>query len=316
MLELSADGPYDLRGTLFPLMNGPAGRDPTGWFDRGSAVRATHTPVGPAAWHAEVAGDRVRLRAWGDGAEWIHANARDLLGLSDPPVEPPVDASPEVKRCARRARGIRLPRSHRVVELLVPTVLAQKVSGKEAVRAHTSLVWRFSDRAPGPFERLWLPLSPAQLAGLPDWATEPLGVLARHRDVLRALGRLARRVEEADQMDLDAAVRRLTAVPGVGAWTAGSVLLNGMGHPDALPVGDLHLPALVAWNLAGERAADDRRMLELLEPYRGQRGRVVRWIAAGGVGHPPRRAPRPPVRPRPPGWRAAMRRPGQPPARW
>lgn len=306
MIELAAGGPYDLHGTLFPLMNGPVGRGPTARVDARRAARATRTPEGPASWQAEcLAGDRVRMRAWGPGADWVLSHAADLLGLSDPPCEPSGPGASAVKRFAARARGLRLPRTHRVVELLVPTILAQKVSGKEAARAHANLVWRFSERAPGPFRDLWLPLSPRRLAHLPDWASEPLGVLGRHLAVLRAVGRLAHRLEEADAMDLDAAAGRLTAVPGIGPWTAGSVLLNGMGHADALPFGDLHLPALVAWNLAGEREADDRRMIELLEPFRGMRGRVVRWIAAGGV-HPPRHGPRPSLRPRPPGWRAAM----------
>ncbi|MGH2687137.1 MAG: DNA-3-methyladenine glycosylase 2 family protein, partial [Actinomycetota bacterium] len=50
-------------------------------------------------------------------------------------------------------------------------------------------------------------------------------------------------------------------------------------------------PHQVSWALAGEPRGDDARMLELLEPYRGHRGRVVRLIVAAGIG-PPRRGPR------------------------
>jgi 3-methyladenine DNA glycosylase/8-oxoguanine DNA glycosylase len=64
-----------------------------------------------------------------------------------------------------------------------------------------------------------------------------------------------------------------------------------LGDRDAVSVGDYHLPHVVAYALAGERRADDARMLELLEPYAGQRARAVRLIEASGVG-PPRRAPR------------------------
>jgi 3-methyladenine DNA glycosylase/8-oxoguanine DNA glycosylase len=67
------------------------------------------------------------------------------------------------------------------------------------------------------------------------------------------------------------------------------------GDADAVSVGDYHLPSLVAWALAGETDADDARMLELLEPFRGQRARVIRLIVAGGGG-PPRRGPRMPLR--------------------
>jgi hypothetical protein len=51
------------------------------------------------------------------------------------------------------------------------------------------------------------------------------------------------------------------------------------------------VPNLVAWALAGEARADDARMLELLEPYRGQRGRVQRLLEASGI-RPPRYGPR------------------------
>ncbi|MGH2417421.1 MAG: DNA-3-methyladenine glycosylase 2 family protein, partial [Candidatus Limnocylindria bacterium] len=67
------------------------------------------------------------------------------------------------------------------------------------------------------------------------------------------------------------------------------------GEPDAVSVGDYHLPNVVAWALARESRADDARMLELLEPYRGQRGRVQRLLETGRITaprHGPRLAPR------------------------
>ena len=59
-----------------------------------------------------------------------------------------------------------------------------------------------------------------------------------------------------------------------------------MGDPDAVSVGDYHLPDIVGWALAG-RKTDDAGMLELLEPYAGHRYRVTRLIELGGS--PPRR---------------------------
>ena len=88
--------------------------------------------------------------------------------------------------------------------------------------------------------------------------------------------------------------RRLMTVPGVGPWTAAEVARAALGDADAVSEGDYHLPHQVAWALAGEARADDARMLELLEPYRGHRGRVVRLIEAGGPG-PPRFGPRMPL---------------------
>ena len=88
---------------------------------------------------------------------------------------------------------------------------------------------------------------------------------------------------------------RLRSLPGIGAWTAAEVVRCAFGDPDAVSVGDFHIPNTVAWALAGEPRADDARMLELLEPYRGQRGRVQRLLEVGGIVAPrygPRLAPR------------------------
>jgi 3-methyladenine DNA glycosylase/8-oxoguanine DNA glycosylase len=89
--------------------------------------------------------------------------------------------------------------------------------------------------------------------------------------------------------------RLLCATPGIGPWTVAETTRLAHGDPDAVSVGDYHIPNLVAWALAGEPRADDARMLELLEPYRGQRGRVQRLLEASGIRAPrygPRLAPR------------------------
>ena len=85
--------------------------------------------------------------------------------------------------------------------------------------------------------------------------------------------------------------RRLTALPGIGPWTAAEVAIVALGDTDAVSLGDYHLPNQVAWALAGEPRADDARMLELLEPWRGHRGRVIRLVVAG-AGAAPRFGPR------------------------
>jgi 3-methyladenine DNA glycosylase/8-oxoguanine DNA glycosylase len=113
--------------------------------------------------------------------------------------------------------------------------------------------------------------------------------------VIRRVARDASRLEGLVHESCDLARERLAAYAGIGPWTTAEVLARAMGDPDAVSVGDYHLPNLVAWLLAGEARADDARMLALLEPWRGQRGRVIRLLEASGVGPPrfgPRMAPR------------------------
>ena len=88
--------------------------------------------------------------------------------------------------------------------------------------------------------------------------------------------------------------RALQSLPGIGPWTSAEIRQRAAGDPDAVSVGDYHIPALVGWTLAGV-ATDDAGMLELLAPYAGQRYRVTRLIELAGGG-PPRRGPRMSVR--------------------
>ena len=77
-------------------------------------------------------------------------------------------------------------------------------------------------------------------------------------------------------------------------WTAAEVVQRALGCPDTVSVGDYHLKNIVGWSLAGRQDTDDAQMLGLLEPWRGQRQRVVRLLLAGGCDGPgadPRFAP-------------------------
>jgi 3-methyladenine DNA glycosylase/8-oxoguanine DNA glycosylase len=189
---------------------------------------------------------------------------------------------------------MRLTRGSPVMETLVPSIFGQKVTGYEARRAHRELLLRHGEAAPGPLG-LRLPPPPAKLARLPYWAFHPLGVERRRADTIRAAAAVAHSLERIGGLPCDDARRRLMSLPGIGPWTAAETMRLSLGDPDAVSVGDFHLPRLVGVALAGERDADDGRMLELLEPYRGQRARVVMLIERGNVRverHGPRMSPR------------------------
>jgi 3-methyladenine DNA glycosylase/8-oxoguanine DNA glycosylase len=290
-LRLTPLRPLDLRLTLGPLRHGLA--DPTMRLTATEVWRASRNPDGPATLHLGWDGRSVEAAAWGPGAEWELAHLPELLGETDRPEDlVPRDAL--VAELARRLPGLRLCRTNRVVEALVPAVLEQKVSGLEAHRAWGALVRRYGATAPpadAAVPAVRLPPDPATLAGLPYYAFHPLGLERRRAEVLQRIGRSASALEAVLPLAADLAEARLRAVPGIGPWTAAEALRVARGDPDAVSLGDFHLPRLVAWLLAGESSADDARMLELLEPYRGQRARVVALLEHAGR-RPPRRAPR------------------------
>ena len=164
-------------------------------------------------------------------------------------------------------------------------MLEQRVSGLEAYRSWRRLVRGMSERAPGPLE-LWLPPDPRALAAEPYTAFHDFEIEAGRANTLRRAAARATGLERFATRTPAEATRALDSLPGVGVWTAAMVTGVAHGDPDAVPVGDYGLPGLVGHVLAGERDADDARMLELLEPFAPQRR----------AAHPPDRALRQPAR--------------------
>jgi 3-methyladenine DNA glycosylase/8-oxoguanine DNA glycosylase len=295
-LRIELDGPLDLRATLWPLLRGTG--DPTMRLGARGAWRAFRTPHGPATLRIEqLTPTRASADAWGPGADWALEHSAALLGAVDEPAAL-VPRHAAVARAARRLLGARIGRTSLVWDALLPAILEQKVTGGEARLAFRSIVRRFGERAPGPISPgrpLLVPPPPETLASLPYHVLHPFGVERRRADTIRRAAAEAARLERLADASFASAEPRLRALDGVGPWTAAEVAIRAWGDPDAVSVGDFHVPNLVAWALAGEPRADDARMLELLEPYRGQRGRVVRLLELSGIRPPafgPRLAPR------------------------
>jgi len=270
----------------------------------GSIWRTALTPEGPGTIRVTVARPApgpdgqavtvVRGAAWGPGASWLLSALPAALGAADDPAGfHPVH--PLLSQLARRHQGLRIGRTGLVMEALVPAVLEQKVTGVEAHRAWRRLLLKFGLPAPGPVPpgmRVCPP--PLTWRRIPSWEWHRAGVEAvRARTIIGAC-HVAGRLEEITAMSPAAADRRLQSLPGIGPWTSAEIRQRACGDPDAVSVGDLHLPGQVGWALAG-RVVDDAGMLELLAPYPGHRHRAASLVVAARIG-PPRRAPRMPIR--------------------
>lgn len=277
--------PVDVRQTLAPLRRGPG--DPTQRLEAdGSVWRTTCGPAGPATYRIWQRGlHEVHGEAWGPGAEEVLASLPELLGGSDVAAEFE-PRHPLLARAHAANPGLRTARTGRVVEALVPSVLEQKVTGTEAFRGFRVLVQRFGQPAPGPAPvGMMAPPTADVWRRVPSWEWHRAGVgPQRSRTICQAMPHSAR-IEEAALLSPADAATRLQALPGVGVWTAAEVAQRALGDADALSVGDFHLAALVGWALLG-RPIDDDAMIELLEPWRPHRYRVVRLIGLSGFSKP------------------------------
>jgi 3-methyladenine DNA glycosylase/8-oxoguanine DNA glycosylase len=275
------------------------GADPTARRSADGAFwRAARTPAGPVTLRLVAAGMTVTGQAWGPGAAWQLAALPALVGCED-------DLSTfdpgRLSLLARRFEGPRLGRTGLVWDSLLPAVLEQKVTGMQAFASYRRLVRRFGEPAPGPGGALGLTVPPPSDV----WLTVPghdfhqAGVGPQRRDAIRAAAVLGGGLDSLGIADdgfpagvaasarLDQALR---SVPGIGVWTSAEVRQRVLGDPDAVSVGDAHIPHIVGAGLAGRRV-DDAGMLELLAPWRGHRHRVTVLLAMGGP-RPERFGPR------------------------
>lgn len=277
--------PLDLRATVGVHRRGAG--DPAQTVTPDGAVwRAAYTPDGPGTVRIAQAGATVVAQAWGEGGDWLLEALPLLLGAADDPsaLEP---RHAVVASAVASVPGLRLSRTGLVWEALVPAVLEQKVTGREAWRAWRTLLRRHGIVAPGPqtgAPDLRVPLPRERWAEIPSWEWHRAGV-----EPVRM-----RTIVGASAVEVEQRAERLAALPGIGPWTVAEVLGRAHGDPDAVPVGDYHLPRIVGLAFTGA-AVDDTAMLELLAPYSGQRGRVLRLLSLAGHGGE-RRGPRMPTR--------------------
>jgi 3-methyladenine DNA glycosylase/8-oxoguanine DNA glycosylase len=286
--------PVDLARTLWPLCHGAG--DPAARFVGGTFWWACRTPAGPGTLAIETVAEEISARAWGEGADWLLAAVPGLLGAGDDWSDLDVSGHPVLREVRRNRPWVRLTRTGQVLDSLVPACLEQRVTGREAFRAWRELTWAYGEPAPGPAEpRLWLPAEPARLLEVPSWDWHRFGVDAQRYRAIRAAATVANRLEEcvaiAAAQGIAAARQRLALVPGVGHWTVAETTVRALGDPDAVSVGDFHLSNVVGFALTGAARTDDATMLELLEPWAGQRARVVKLIRLSGL-TPPKYGPR------------------------
>ena len=288
-------GDIDLRATMKPL--GVYGRDPTTRWTANTFAKAVLTPQGPGTMRVSW-DDRgtTTAEAWGSGAEWLADRAPHLVGLHDDLEGFDPSLHPRIAEWARRHSGIRLPSAGVIWQELLLVLLGQRVTTEEAVKSWARIVHEWGEPAPGPCE-LRLPPPPEAVASKTYVDLHRFNVERRRADAILLAARRANRLEEAAAMAPDDARVRLSALPGLGLWTATSVITATHGDPDTIVLRDYGLPTMVNYAFTGDARrvpADeggDDIMCRHLAPWSGHRQRVIRLLFTAGVGVP-RRGPR------------------------
>jgi 3-methyladenine DNA glycosylase/8-oxoguanine DNA glycosylase len=188
-----------------------------------------------------------------------------------------------VLRLHRMLPGLRVIRVPWLYDMTCSAILQQRIRTVDAMRDWRRITQRYGSDAP-----LGLRAFPSAeaLAAVPQFALEEMGVDAKRAKTLLRFAREMQFVSLRPSMDFAALRKALLRVSGIGPWTTETVMGYGAGDTDAAIPGDLHLPHLVCYALAGEPEGSDERMMELLEPFRGHRFRIIRLLYEAGLSVP------------------------------
>lgn len=281
-VRLPTEAPFHLEATVRVLQRRPS--NPVERWDGERYLRAIATPHGrfvvAVANRGSVDRPDVRLElvsreAPREARRQLVAIVRTMLGLdADPaPLERALSRVPALRRTARDLRGMRPPRFASLFETFVNVVPFQQLSVDAGIAILARLVERLGEHVVCGSDRLaaYPSAETVAKARLPTLAACGLSrskgeALRAHARAIRAGALDAGKLEKAATNE---ALARLTALPGIGAWSASLVLLRGFGRLDVFPPGDSGVQRLLGASLGLDSPQALEGVLERLGEQRG-----------------------------------------------
>ncbi len=229
----------------------------------------------------------IELRGEGlsdaDG-EVAAAQVRWMLGTDQElaPLYALAESDPALAGLARQFRGLHLPRTATLFEALTVAILGQQISASVARTMRTLLIERYGTRAEFDGATYYaFPRPEAVLSALPEELRE-LKLSRSKAEYVRVIAGAALEPgwDELYELPDDEVVRRLTALRGVGNWTAQWALVRGLARPDALPLGDLALRRGVSRLWRDGATVTDAEVKTMAERWRPWRSYATAYLFA------------------------------------
>src|ERR1700730_2680844 len=155
--------------------------------------------------------------------------------------------------------------------------LAAIVCGQQLSVASAAAIWGRISTAFDPFHHDAVRRARADRLGRLGLSAAKIKTL---KNLARELAAERLNLDVLAEEDADAAHHTLTALPGIGPWTADVYLLFCLGHGDAWPAGDLAVQEAVKIGLGLKTRPTPKQMAPLAEPWRPLRGAAAHlWWA-------------------------------------
>jgi AraC family transcriptional regulator, regulatory protein of adaptative response / DNA-3-methyladenine glycosylase II len=206
----------------------------------------------------------------------ITARLRSVFDLDADPAAVCEDLGrdPRLKELLVRFPGVRVPGAWDRFEVSIRAILGQQVTVAGASRLAGRLVERFGRPLPEGDDATNQPIRlfprRSDLAALDVTDIAAVGMPAARAATILELARAVRDEPSVLELaqDLNEAVARLTALPGIGDWTAHYIAMRALGEPDAFPAGDLGLRKAMAEGETLPTVIQLRKQAEAWRPWR------------------------------------------------
>ncbi|HMA06001.1 MAG TPA: DNA-3-methyladenine glycosylase [Methanomicrobiales archaeon] len=205
------------------------------------------------------------------------------LDLDLSPFEREVGADPVMSAMSQRLRGLKPPRTATVFEALIDSITEQQISLTAAHSIERRIVRTFGGTLEVEGHAYFAFPSPERLA---DASLEELRICGLSGKKAEYINGIARRVREGT-LDLENhepgeetadIIRDLTAIRGVGVWTAELAALRGLSRLDAIPADDLGIRRAISRYYSRESRIDTTEARRIAEAWGRWRGLAAYYL--------------------------------------